>query len=544
MTVATEKKKARKTTSTSDIGSRLRGVHWSTWALLIVILFFAGIRYRLSDVPLERDEGEYAYSGQLMLDGTPPYQSSYNMKLPGTYAAYAAIMAVFGQTATGIHIGLLLVNAGTTLLLVWIGRNLFGSIAGAFSGMAYAALSASPAVFGLAGHATHFVVTAALSGLLLLLYALETDRVALYFCSGTCLGLAFLMKQPGIVFAVFALLYFFYRKWHRLRDWRYIGTSASAMMAGVAWPFGLTCLVLYRAGVFSKFWFWTVSYARAYGTTLPFTLAVQVFRHTALDILRLNGAIWIIVVLGFVVLFLRPQYRVHSLFVAGLTVLSFLGVSAGLYFRNHYFILLLPALALVAGIGVDWGIELLKERNSSPAVAVIPAMVFGVAIIVTIAAQSRFFFAITPVVASQRMYRANPFVEAKDISEYLKQTAPHGAKLAIFGSEPEIYFYSHLHSATGYIYTYSLMEDQPYATQMQQEMIREVSDAKPDYVIFVDDELSWLWQPGGSRELFFKWMQLYINPQYVKAAQVDIAGSPGHLLGDTARIYLFQRKSQ
>jgi hypothetical protein len=39
---------------------------------------------------LERDEGEYAYAGQLMLQGIPPYQLAYTMKLPGPFAAYAA----------------------------------------------------------------------------------------------------------------------------------------------------------------------------------------------------------------------------------------------------------------------------------------------------------------------------------------------------------------------------------------------------------------------------------------------------------------------
>ena len=57
--------------------------------LAVVILFFAVVRFRLRDVPLERDEGEYAYCGQLMLQGIPPYKLAYNMKLPGTYAAYA-----------------------------------------------------------------------------------------------------------------------------------------------------------------------------------------------------------------------------------------------------------------------------------------------------------------------------------------------------------------------------------------------------------------------------------------------------------------------
>ena len=79
------------------------------WAVPARLLLFATlaavvfIRLRLSSMPLERDEGEYAYFGQLMLDGVPPYQAAYNMKWPGTYASYAAIMAVFGQTTVAIR---------------------------------------------------------------------------------------------------------------------------------------------------------------------------------------------------------------------------------------------------------------------------------------------------------------------------------------------------------------------------------------------------------------------------------------------------------
>ena len=65
-------------------------------------------------MPLERDEGEYAYAGQLMLQGIPPYQLAYNMKFPGVYAAYALIMLSFGQTSVGIHFGLLVVNMASS----------------------------------------------------------------------------------------------------------------------------------------------------------------------------------------------------------------------------------------------------------------------------------------------------------------------------------------------------------------------------------------------------------------------------------------------
>jgi hypothetical protein len=79
---------------------------------------------------------------------------------------------------------------------------------------------------------------------------------------------------------------------------------------------------------------------------------------------------------------------------------------------------------------------------------------------------------------------------------------------------------------------------------MQREMIDEVTRSQPEFLVFVDDELSWLWQPGGSRETFFAWMQMYINTQYVKAAQVEIEGSPGHLIEDSARIYVFRRSGK
>src|SRR5213592_1930342 len=89
------------------------------WWLFAAIVFgvIIAIRIRLLGIPLERDEGEYAYAGQLMLQGIPPYKLAYSMKFPGTCAAYALIMSIFGQTILGIHLGLLLTNAGTTVLI-------------------------------------------------------------------------------------------------------------------------------------------------------------------------------------------------------------------------------------------------------------------------------------------------------------------------------------------------------------------------------------------------------------------------------------------
>src|SRR5436190_1157314 len=96
-------------------------------ALVAVLAFPTLVRLRLLDLPLERDEGEYAYAGQLMLHGVPPYELVYNMKFPGTYAAYALIEGIFGQTATAIRIGLLLVTTLMSILLYFLGKRMFGT---------------------------------------------------------------------------------------------------------------------------------------------------------------------------------------------------------------------------------------------------------------------------------------------------------------------------------------------------------------------------------------------------------------------------------
>src|SRR6185369_332573 len=94
---------------------RSRAVAWILLAAGLALAF--AVRVRLRDLPLERDEGEYAYAGQLILEGTPPYVEVSNMKLPGTYYAYAVLLAIFGRSPAGIHVGLAVWTTASALLL-------------------------------------------------------------------------------------------------------------------------------------------------------------------------------------------------------------------------------------------------------------------------------------------------------------------------------------------------------------------------------------------------------------------------------------------
>ena len=118
----------------------------------------------------------------------------------------------------------------------------------------------------------------------------------------------------------------------------------------------------------------------------------------------------------------------------------------------------------------------------------------------------------------------SPFPESVRIADYLREHTTVDDTIAVLGSEPEIYFYSHRHSATGYIYTYPLMEPQKYARQMQEEMIREIERANPKYLVSVAMNDSWLQRPG-SDPLIFTWANEYIAKNYVPAGFVNITST-------------------
>jgi hypothetical protein len=510
--------------------------YWAYGLLLMVILFLALIRFHLRQCPLERDEGEYAYAGQLMLQGIPPYQFVYSMKLPGTFAAYSVILALFGQTPAGIHLGLLWINAATTFLVFLLARRLFGQLAGLVAAASYALLSTSPSVVGFAGHATHFVVLPALGGILLLLMAIETRRTWLFFGSGLLLGLAFLMKQPGILFAAFGGLYLVKSEYRDRRlDWRALASKAGAFALGTVLPFAVTCLALIAAGSLQKFWFWTFLYSREYASIVGIKEGLHYFLLFAGEVVRPACWIWAIAGVGVSALLWNRKARAHRWLLAGFLLFSFLAVCPGFYFRPHYFILMLPAIALLAGVAVSSARQSLLEGRYR-AWSFVPVLVFLVAFADSIFLQREYFFTSYPLTACQTVYAGNPFPEALQVGEYLNSHASPGARIAVLGSEPEIYFYACRHSATGYIYTYSLMEPQSHALEMQQEMIAEIEAARPEFVLFVNVPMSFGRLPG-SETLIFSWANAYLHRQYEKVGTVDMNGPSEYIWGDAAQGY-------
>lgn len=497
-------------------------------SIVIILVLFATIRARLLNFPLERDEGEYAYGGSLILKGIVPYQLCYTMKWPGTAVIYAVIEALFGQSGTAIHMGFLVVNSATIVLLFVLGARLFGALGGVISSATYGLLSVAPSVLGFSAHATHFIVAMAVAGLLILLRARDSGRLVLFFYSGILLGLSSLMKQPGTFFLLFAVCW---TAWPALVNdpdgleprtirWRTVALQVLVLICGGILPFAITGIVLLRAGALGKFWFWTFTYAHAYGQTIRLRQGIHNIWEMSLAVAGGTFPIWLLGLISPIPLLLDNRLRRTTVFLGAFATFSFTAVCLGLHARNHYFVLLLPMVSLLCAGGVSAATNLLARPGLNRKWAMLPLATFLCCFCYSLVRKSEFFFPADPVKLCRTVHGSNPFPEAAQIADFIKKHSAPSDRVAVIGSEPEIYFESGRLSATGYVYTYALMEPQPFASMMQKQMISEVEATQPRFLVYVDCWSSWLTGPRSDKRIF-GWISSYVQNGYRLVGVID-----------------------
>jgi hypothetical protein len=215
------------------------------------------------------------------------------------------------------------------------------------------------------------------------------------------------------------------------------------------------------------------------------------------------------------------KLRPHTIFVFGLLGFSFLAISVGLYYRGHYFIMAYPVLGMLAGIGCSLLRDLFRKLNWHVVAPILPGTIFVLTFANALYADRRTYFFDSPQQACRYVYGSNPFSESVGVvGDYIRQNSRPDAKIAVLGSEPEIYFYARRLSATGYMYTYPLVENQPYGRVMQTEMIKEIETVKPEIIVYVLMHESWNIQAGADQRIF-DWADSYVKQRYTLEGIAD-----------------------
>jgi hypothetical protein len=269
----------------------------------------------------------------------------------------------------------------------------------------------------------------------------------------------------------------------------------------------LICLILWRLGTFERFWFWTFTYAQFYAGISDAEMAwnqLQMF-------MRVCGWVkWSLpwAAAGLICLFKGKGNADRRFILTTLLVFSLPAYCAGFYFREHYFIVMLPVVSLLTAVAVcaPAGARTAWARLG-------PAAVFVAACAGFVCNQGGVWFQMTPDAVCRTEYGQNPFVDSVEIGRFVRAHSAADARIAVLGSEPEIYFYAHRRSASGFIYMYDLVRVNRYTAQFQREMMDEIMAAQPRFLVVVKLPGSWLIQPGAD-EALARWAPEYMGRYY------------------------------
>jgi hypothetical protein len=322
-----------------------------------------------------------------------------------------------------------------------------------------------------------------------------------------------------LFFVVFGSFYLFTHDWRSRLDLKRILSRNLLFISGASAPCLLTGFALWFSGSFGKFWFWTINYATTYGSQVGFAEAVRLFTGHFGGVLGTAWPIWTLAAVGLLGCAISPPIRSSAGFLMAFAFFSAIAVCSGFYFRPHYFILFLPALSLLTGAALAGVFTVLGTGGRALGFAILAA--FAACLAWPLWSERDFFFERPLAEANQLVNGTNPFPESIRIADYIRAESASTDTIAVLGSEPQIYFYSQRRSATGYIYTYALMEPQPYAHQMQEEMIHEIETAGPRFLVLVVMNKSWLAGPD-SDQTIFRWADSYCDANYEEVGLINI----------------------
>jgi hypothetical protein len=350
-----------------------------------------------------------------------------------------------------------------------------------------------------------------------------------------CFGVALVTKQHGALLSVFAIVFAAFSqpaRWKREPKRRVV--ELALLATAIAAPLAVTCGVIASIGAWEPFVFWTYTYPRQYVTQVPLAVAWKLFADESHVQTASNSSLWIAALAGLFILCLSRDARPRRLFVLAWLIASIGAFLPGLMFRSHYYLFLFPPLALLAGVALDclvrWAIRhgVAARTGALAMVAIVlawPMVEIGRSLAFT-----------TPTELVQKMYPNSPFEEMPEIAAFIAANTTREDRVAVLGSEPELFFYAHRRSATGHIYMYPLVEGHGYALEMQEQLVREVEAAQPKYLVLVELFTSWLPQPGSPRRLH-DWLARYLPAHYRVVGRAEFFdGQPTEFVWDAEKL--------
>ena len=300
--------------------------------------------------------------------------------------------------------------------------------------------------------------------------------------AGFLSGLAVMTKQTSVfclpAFSL-ALAYLQYSKHHRNTiQQRRFWTEQTALLTGFIGAIAAVFAPFAVSGAGGNFIECVFIYSFGYVDNVPLATKALGLLFSPVWLVLVAGPWFVLSIIG-VYCMLKRRESFDSCFAVVWLGAAAMGIIAAGRFYTHYYVLLLPAMALLipAGLAVvdEQG---RKSRNASAVVA----MLMALSLLFPATSAGSIYLRGTADARHEAKYSYNYYSEwethSRSLAAYLQARTAPGDYIYNLGFQSEVYFYADRRSPTRFVF------DQPFQVNkdFEEEAIADLSRNKPAYV--------------------------------------------------------------
>ena len=474
--------------TSSSTPPRTHPRQWTDLFLLVLLLagsFLARVPFR--EVELIRDEGEYAYIGQQILQGAVPYADIYNQKTPFVFYFMAITQELFGSSLSAIRLSTALWGLAATVVIYLLAQTLFGRLAGLWTAAVFSIMTLDECGVVHSANTEFFMLFWIALAVYFWVRRFGNTRPIWPLLAGAAAAMAYQTKQIGAVVLFFLTIDPLWRWLIGANAWssswrpslRTIGLAltgalvlTTAVLGYFAWNGALGAYI-------ECTWMnnWQYVGIRTGNLTSRLVLSDLVRENIKWDI-----GFWLIGAIALVIAGIRRKPAAgHTLWLI-LVGFGVAAISAGEY--PQYYIPLIVPLSLGCGLGFSWAWIWCTTPGRH--------MIFRIAGWLLILGPW-----IGPAIhngsyllMSQQQFQhvkqiGTPFDASREVAAYLAEHSLPGECTIIVGSEPQIYYYANRKACTRMVFTYPIVGNYAYANRLEQELLEDVKKHRPRYIAVI-----------------------------------------------------------
>jgi 4-amino-4-deoxy-L-arabinose transferase-like glycosyltransferase len=473
-------------------------------ALVAILGLTFLLRMKFWGQPFEMDEGAYGYMGWGMLHGLVPYKDMYDQKPPGIFVLNSLVFLLFEPTALNLKIFASIYSLGSVLAVFMVTRKLAGREEGCLAALLYGIFSCGPHIQGGGVNSEVFMVLPYTLAAYSLLKLLESGSRKNYLYFGFWTSLACTIKQVALVNFLWLASYLVIRIWQRrqLDTVSRVLADGFLVVIGAVIPWLPFLLYFHWKDALGSLYFWQVSFNLHYIAKNHQNLAnLSVFLARMISVLSENGFLWLTALagIGFRWPIIRRKVggskqgteswrRTAWILMATWPMFSFIGVVLGGRFFPHYFIQIIPSLAVLGGVGL---MDLIHKVRSRGIDFLRRPVGFGMVLILTLAfllfvkTDAPYYLKYDGMQISLHQFNMPLFSVTRYIGKYLKGRTEPSDLIYVWRVNPEINFYALRKSPTPYLIHSVMSYNLPW--DPHEQVLESLRRSPPKYVVLMEE---------------------------------------------------------